>query len=229
MVTEKLCYLSKNNEQTSLQEKRSGNTVEPVLMNIYQGNTYRKDFSLSHLNDETRVHVEAREGPTVLHTRFVFANHKTGGTQHYRDKKFILNFISLSFSSLLSDYRSKKFFQLSHSFYILQFCVTKISYQYSIKKAIIKLKRILKTRQEHVSIKHVFLIRLVLCSFFPVVIWIVFDGFFTFSGFFFFFLFFFSELLKLLALFRHYAEIAFHKKGIFEIMQLAQLNQETVS
>ena len=57
--------------------------------------------------------------------------------------------------------------------------------------------------------------RLVLCSYFPVVIWIVFDGFFTFSVFFFFF---FLELLKLLALFRHYAEIAFHKKGIFAIM-----------
>ena len=159
-------------------------------MNIYQGNTYRKDFSLSHLNDETRVHVEAREGPTVLHTRFVFANHKTADTQHYRDKKFILNFISLSFSSLLSDYRSKKFFQLSHSFYILQFCVTKISYQYSIKKAIIKLKRTLKTRQEHVSKKHVLLIRLVLCSYFLVVIWIVFDGFVTFSFCFVFFCFF---------------------------------------
>ena len=29
--------------------------VEPVLKNIYQSNTYRKDLSWPHLNDEPRV------------------------------------------------------------------------------------------------------------------------------------------------------------------------------
>ena len=82
-----------------------------------------------------------------------------------------------------------------------------------MKKAIIKLKRILKTRQEHVSIKHVFLIRLVLCSFFPVVIWIVFDGFFTFSGFFFFFSFFFFGASETAGLIPPLRRDSFSQKG----------------
>ena len=43
-----------NNEWTSL-EKKEVEPPEPVLKNIYQSNTYRKDLSLSHFDDEPRV------------------------------------------------------------------------------------------------------------------------------------------------------------------------------
>ena len=41
--------------------------VDPVQMNIYQSNTYRKDFSCLHFNDEPRLQERQQEGPTVLH------------------------------------------------------------------------------------------------------------------------------------------------------------------
>ena len=45
--------------------------VEPVQMNIYQSNTYRKDFSWLNFDNEPRVQESAvREGPTVLHIHF---------------------------------------------------------------------------------------------------------------------------------------------------------------
>ena len=43
-----------NNEQTSL-EKKEIEPVESVLKNIYQSNTYRKDLSWPHFDDEPRV------------------------------------------------------------------------------------------------------------------------------------------------------------------------------
>ena len=43
-----------NNEQTSL-KKKEVEPAEPVLKNIYQSNTYRKDLSWSHFDDEPRV------------------------------------------------------------------------------------------------------------------------------------------------------------------------------
>ena len=39
---------------TSL-EKKEKEPVEPVLKNIYQGNTYRKDLSWPHFDDELSV------------------------------------------------------------------------------------------------------------------------------------------------------------------------------
>ena len=45
--------------------------VEPVQMNIYQSNTYRKDLSWLNFDNEPRVQESAvREGPTVLHIHF---------------------------------------------------------------------------------------------------------------------------------------------------------------
>ena len=43
-----------NNDLTSL-EKKEVEPVEPVLKNIYQSNTYKKDLSSPHLNDEPTV------------------------------------------------------------------------------------------------------------------------------------------------------------------------------
>ena len=43
-----------NNEWTSL-EKKEVEPVEPVLKNIYQSNTYRKDLSWTHFDNEPRV------------------------------------------------------------------------------------------------------------------------------------------------------------------------------
>ena len=40
-----------NNEQTSL-DKKEVELVEPVQINIYQSNTYRKDLSWLHFDDE---------------------------------------------------------------------------------------------------------------------------------------------------------------------------------
>ena len=42
--------------------------LEPSQMNIYQGNTYKKDISWLHFDDEPRE--VASEGPTVLHISF---------------------------------------------------------------------------------------------------------------------------------------------------------------
>ena len=53
MVTEK-SYIYQKNEQTYL-EKKEVEPVGPVLKNIYQSNTYRKDLSWPHLDDEPRV------------------------------------------------------------------------------------------------------------------------------------------------------------------------------
>ena len=45
--------------------------VEPVQMNIYQSNTYRKDLSWLNFDNEPRVRDSAvKEGPTVLHIHF---------------------------------------------------------------------------------------------------------------------------------------------------------------
>ena len=43
-----------NNKQTSL-KKKEVEPAEPVLKNIYQSNTYRKNLSWSHFDDEPRV------------------------------------------------------------------------------------------------------------------------------------------------------------------------------
>ena len=43
-----------DNEWTSL-EKKEVEPVEPVLKNIYQSNTYRKNLSWQHFDDEPRV------------------------------------------------------------------------------------------------------------------------------------------------------------------------------
>ena len=53
MVTEKSCNLSQN-ELTTYKNKEM-EPVAPVWMSIYQSNTYRKDFSWLHLDDELRV------------------------------------------------------------------------------------------------------------------------------------------------------------------------------
>ena len=50
MGTEKPCDLSEYRV-----EKEGSGTVEPVQMNSYQSNTYRKDLSWLHFNDEARV------------------------------------------------------------------------------------------------------------------------------------------------------------------------------
>ena len=44
--------------------------VEPVLKNIYESNTYRKDLSWPHFNDEPGSREAASEVPTVLHIGF---------------------------------------------------------------------------------------------------------------------------------------------------------------
>ena len=46
--------MSQNNESTSL-EKKEVEPVEPVLKNIYQINTYRKDLSYPNFDNEPRV------------------------------------------------------------------------------------------------------------------------------------------------------------------------------
>ena len=53
MVTENHA-IYQNNKYTSLEEKEV-ETVKPVLKNIYQSNTYRKDLSWPHIDDEPRV------------------------------------------------------------------------------------------------------------------------------------------------------------------------------
>ena len=53
MVTEKSCNLSE--KRADLFENKEVEPVEPVQMNIYQINTYRKDLSWLHFDDEPRV------------------------------------------------------------------------------------------------------------------------------------------------------------------------------
>ena len=48
MLTEKSYAIYQNNEQTSF-KKKGVEPVDPVWMNIYQSNTFRKDFSWLHL------------------------------------------------------------------------------------------------------------------------------------------------------------------------------------
>ena len=54
MSGKKLLMNNENNEKTSLENKEV-EPVEPVQMNIYQSNTYRKDLSRLHFDDEPRV------------------------------------------------------------------------------------------------------------------------------------------------------------------------------
>ena len=54
MVTEKSRNLSKYNKQTSLDSKEV-EPVQPVQMNTYQTNTYRKYLSCLHFDDEPMV------------------------------------------------------------------------------------------------------------------------------------------------------------------------------
>ena len=53
MITENHA-IYQNNQQTSL-EKKKVEPVEPVPKNIYQSNTYRKDLSWPHFDDEQTV------------------------------------------------------------------------------------------------------------------------------------------------------------------------------
>ena len=47
---------SRNGDRKIMQSIRiTSRQVEPVLMNIYQSNTYRKDLSWPHFGDEPRV------------------------------------------------------------------------------------------------------------------------------------------------------------------------------
>ena len=54
LVTIFFFAIYQNNKETSLENKEV-EPVEPVQMNIYQSNTYRKDLSWPHFNDEPRV------------------------------------------------------------------------------------------------------------------------------------------------------------------------------
>ena len=53
MVTENNA-IYQNNEQTSFENKEV-KPVEPVQVNIHQSNTYKKDLSWLHFDDEPRV------------------------------------------------------------------------------------------------------------------------------------------------------------------------------
>ena len=56
--------------QTFLENKEV-EPVEPVQMNTYQSNTYRKDFKLVTFQQWAKSSRQAaREGPTVLHIHF---------------------------------------------------------------------------------------------------------------------------------------------------------------
>ena len=65
-----------NNKQTSL-KKKEVEPAEPVLKNIYQSNTYRKNLSWSHFDDEPRVQekqfifvFEEKVNPSILKDDF---------------------------------------------------------------------------------------------------------------------------------------------------------------
>ena len=53
--------------------------VKQVQMNIYKSNTYRKDLSWLHFDDEPRVGSRevASEGPIVLHIHFCGLSNNT--------------------------------------------------------------------------------------------------------------------------------------------------------
>ena len=51
MLIEKSWNLEQNNKWTSL-EKKEVEPVEPLLKNIYQSNTYKKDLSWPHFDDD---------------------------------------------------------------------------------------------------------------------------------------------------------------------------------
>ena len=42
-------------QRVNLWKKKEVETVEPVQINIYQSNTYRKDLSWLHFDDEPRI------------------------------------------------------------------------------------------------------------------------------------------------------------------------------
>ena len=72
-MTEKSCNLSE--QQVDLPQEQKVEPVEPVQMNMYQTNTYRKDVSWPYLHEEPRVSTEAAdERPTVL---YVYADNLT--------------------------------------------------------------------------------------------------------------------------------------------------------
>ena len=50
----KIHAINQNNKQTFL-ENKGMEPVEPVQMNIYQSNTYKKDLSWLHFDDEPKV------------------------------------------------------------------------------------------------------------------------------------------------------------------------------
>ena len=51
-------------------EKKEVEPIEPVRINIYQSNTYRKDFKRGSREEAKGSREVASEGPTVLHIRF---------------------------------------------------------------------------------------------------------------------------------------------------------------
>ena len=70
MVTEKNHIIYHNNMQTYLENKEV-KPVEPVQMNIYQINNYRKDLSWLYFNDGTRVQ-ERCNSPTYLILQLIY-------------------------------------------------------------------------------------------------------------------------------------------------------------
>ena len=62
---------SRNGDRKIMQSIRiTSRQVEPVLMNIYQSNTYRKDLSWPHFDDEPKVQ-EKQNLETALHGSLV--------------------------------------------------------------------------------------------------------------------------------------------------------------
>ena len=51
---QKNCAVYQKNEYTSLENKEV-EPIQPVQMNIYQSNTYKKDLSWLHFNSEAKV------------------------------------------------------------------------------------------------------------------------------------------------------------------------------
>ena len=51
---QKNCAIYQNNEYTSLENKEV-EPIQPVQMNIYQSNTYKKDLSWLYFNSEAKV------------------------------------------------------------------------------------------------------------------------------------------------------------------------------
>ena len=55
MVTEKSCNQSEKRVDLPREKGSGTEPVEPVLKNIYERNTYRKDLSWPHFNNEPRI------------------------------------------------------------------------------------------------------------------------------------------------------------------------------